>query len=108
MVAMNDGRKLVGNVVRLDTSALVLEFQPDLDQEALHALEFVSDLKIDPVLASLEDLLFAIEQFYGPKEGQGNILELVAEVARRWRSQYGSREGSIKLLKAICTNELSA
>jgi len=49
---------------------------------ALHELEFVTGLKVDPVMASRENLLAAIAQFYdGPAEGE-KIGQLVDQLGR--------------------------
>ena len=62
------------------STRIAIAMENPMDWEALQALEFFSSLKVDPVLASREDLIFVIQQFYGSKESQGNISELVAEL----------------------------
>jgi type II secretory ATPase GspE/PulE/Tfp pilus assembly ATPase PilB-like protein len=59
---------------------LAIAIENPMNWEALQALEFFSGLKVDPVLASREDIIVAIEQFYGPQERRENISELVAEL----------------------------
>ena len=63
------------------STRIAIAMEDPMNWEALQALEFFTSLKVDPVLASREDLLFMIEQFYGPKQGgRENISELVAEL----------------------------
>ncbi len=59
---------------------IVIALEDPLDGEALQAFEFVSDLKVDPVLASHDDLVFMIAQFYGPPQNKGNLHEIIAEL----------------------------
>lgn len=59
---------------------IAIALEDPLDGEALHALEFSSGLKVDPVLASHDDLVLMIEQFYGPQKVSGNLLDLFAEL----------------------------
>lgn len=75
--------------LRRTATRIVIALEDPLNWEALQALEFVSSLKVDPVLALRDDLLFTIEQFYGPKESQGNISEIVAEL--------GGGEGAVEV-----------
>jgi type II secretory ATPase GspE/PulE/Tfp pilus assembly ATPase PilB-like protein len=62
------------------STRIAIAMEDPMNWEVLQALEFFSSLKVDPVLASREDLLFMIEQFYGMKESRDNISELVAEL----------------------------
>lgn len=66
--------------LRRTATRLAIALEDPLDQETLQALEFVSGLMIDPVLASRDDLLRVIEQCYGAKQYQGNISDFVAEL----------------------------
>ena len=59
---------------------IAIAMEDPMNWEALQALEFYTSLKVDPVLATREDLVFMIEQFYGAKEARENISELVAEL----------------------------
>jgi len=62
------------------TTRIAVAMEDPMNWEALQALEFFTGLKVDPVLASREDLVFMIGQFYGVKEARENISELVAEL----------------------------
>jgi type II secretory ATPase GspE/PulE/Tfp pilus assembly ATPase PilB-like protein len=62
------------------TTRIAVAMEDPMNWEALQALEFFTGLKVDPVLASREDLVFMIGQFYGVKEPRENISELVAEL----------------------------
>jgi type II secretory ATPase GspE/PulE/Tfp pilus assembly ATPase PilB-like protein len=59
---------------------IAVAMEDPMNWEALQALEFYTSLKVDPVLASRDDLVFMIGQFYGEKEARDNISELVAEL----------------------------
>jgi type II secretory ATPase GspE/PulE/Tfp pilus assembly ATPase PilB-like protein len=59
---------------------IAIAMEDPMNWEALQALEFFTSLKVDPVLATREDLVFMLEQFYGVKEARENISELVAEL----------------------------
>jgi len=51
-----------------------------LSWEALHALEFFTGLKVDPAMVAREDLLAAIEQFYGGITEDEQIANLVEKL----------------------------
>ena len=59
---------------------IAIAVENPMDWETLQALEFASGLKVDPVLASREDIEAAIVQFYGPQDRRENISELIAEL----------------------------
>ena len=59
---------------------IAIALEDPLEGEALHALEFSSGLRVDPVVASHDDLLLMIEQYYGPRKGSGNLRDLFAEL----------------------------
>jgi type II secretory ATPase GspE/PulE/Tfp pilus assembly ATPase PilB-like protein len=61
---------------------IAVALEDPLDGDVLHALEFSSGLKVDPVLASHDDLVLMIEQFYGPRKVGGDLLDLFAELDR--------------------------
>jgi len=65
---------------RTETRIAVAMENP-LAWEVLQDLEFYSQLKVDPVLASKEDLELAIEQFYGLPAPRGdNLSDLLSEL----------------------------
>lgn len=59
---------------------MVVAMENPLATQTLQALALLTKLKIDPVMASLEDLTFVIEQFYGGLNEGVNIAELVSEL----------------------------
>ena len=61
---------------------IAVALENPMDWKVLQELEFYCNRKIDPVLASRDDLLLVIAQFYGSSShgSQVNISELVAEL----------------------------
>ena len=59
---------------------MVVAMENPLATQTLQALGILTKLKIDPVMASFEDLSHVIEQFYGPIGDGENIAELVSEL----------------------------
>jgi type II secretory ATPase GspE/PulE/Tfp pilus assembly ATPase PilB-like protein len=61
-------------------SRIVVAMENPLASEALMELAFVTKLKVDPVMASAEDLNTVITQFYGVQGTRVNISDLVSEL----------------------------
>ena len=61
-------------------SHMVVAMANPLAWETIQELGFFLSLKIDPVMATPEDLAFVIERLYGPLADQQNISELVSEL----------------------------
>lgn len=59
---------------------MVVAMENPLATQTLQALALLTKLKIDPVMASLDDLTHVIEQLYGPINEIENIAELVSEL----------------------------
>lgn len=59
---------------------------------AMNELEFFTGLKVDPAMAAREDILAAIEQFYGGAADGEQIAQLVAELGTESRAAARSRE----------------
>ncbi|MEC5216593.1 type II secretory ATPase GspE/PulE/Tfp pilus assembly ATPase PilB-like protein [Actimicrobium sp. GrIS 1.19] len=59
---------------------MVVAMENPLANHALQELAFYTKLKIDPVMASVEDLQHVIGQLYGTETGGSNIAELVYEL----------------------------
>ena len=59
---------------------MVVAMVNPLAWETLQELGFFLGLKIDPVMASADDLAFVIERFYGPSANQQDLSELVSEL----------------------------
>ena len=59
---------------------MVVALENPLATQTLQALGILTKLKIDPVMASPEDLAYVIEQFYGSSASVENIAELVSEL----------------------------
>ncbi len=59
---------------------MVVAMENPLAHGALQELAFYTKLKIDPVMASVEDLRLVIGQMYGNATDRGNIAELVFEL----------------------------
>jgi type II secretory ATPase GspE/PulE/Tfp pilus assembly ATPase PilB-like protein len=72
---------------------MVVAMENPLATQTLQALGILTKLKIDPVMASLEDLSHVIEQFYGGLNDGENIAELVSELGTG-----GSGPGSFDLV----------
>jgi len=70
------------NVMPLyQTSArMVVAMENPLAHQPLQELAFTTKLKIDPVMASVDDLRLVISQVYGLHSDGGNIAELVYEL----------------------------
>ena len=62
------------------TTRMVVALENPLATQTLQALGILTKLKIDPVMASLEDLTHVIEQYYGAVNDGENIAELVSEL----------------------------
>ncbi|GAA4025065.1 GspE/PulE family protein [Actimicrobium antarcticum] len=61
-------------------SRMVVAMENPLAHHALQELAFYTKLKIDPVMASADELRTVISQIYGAKGDGGNIAELVYEL----------------------------
>ena len=61
-------------------SRMVVAMENPLAHSALQELAFYTKLKIDPVMASVEDLRLVVGQMYGSQGDRGNIAELVFEL----------------------------
>lgn len=61
-------------------SRMVVAMENPLAHHALQELAFLTKLKIDPVMASVEDLRLVVGQMYGSQSERGNIAELVFEL----------------------------
>jgi type II secretory ATPase GspE/PulE/Tfp pilus assembly ATPase PilB-like protein len=61
-------------------SRLVVAMEDPLDAEALQSLAFATKLKIDPVMASAEDLGVAIRKYYGSQGMRETMEDLVFEL----------------------------
>ena len=61
-------------------SRMVVAMENPLAHSALQELAFYTKLKIDPVMAAVEDLRLVIGQMYGSGNERGNIAELVFEL----------------------------
>ncbi len=59
---------------------IAMAMENPLDWKVLQELEFYCNRKIDPVVATRDDLARAIQQYYGSPGAQGNISEIVAEL----------------------------
>ena len=59
---------------------MVVAMENPLANHALQELAFYTKLKIDPVMAAVEDLQQAIGQYYGSISERSNIAELVTEL----------------------------
>ena len=59
---------------------MVVALENPLATQTLQALGILTKLKIDPVMASIDDLTYVIDQFYGPSGDGENIAELVSEL----------------------------
>jgi type II secretory ATPase GspE/PulE/Tfp pilus assembly ATPase PilB-like protein len=69
---------------------MVVALENPLATQTLQALGILTKLKIDPVMASIDDLSYVIDQFYGPSGDGENIAELVSEL--------GSGSGAIDMV----------
>lgn len=76
-------------------SRIAVAMEDPLASQTLHQLEFFTGLKVDPVLASREDLLTAIEQFYGAATDTEEIEHLVLELSQENLPAAPSAEGVI-------------
>jgi type II secretory ATPase GspE/PulE/Tfp pilus assembly ATPase PilB-like protein len=74
---------------RTDTR-MVVALENPLATQTLQSLGILTKLKIDPVMASIDDLTYVIDQFYGPSSDGENIAELVSEL--------GTGSGAIDLV----------
>ncbi|MES2831659.1 MAG: ATPase, T2SS/T4P/T4SS family [Pseudomonadota bacterium] len=72
-------KHVVMPMYRTDTR-MVVALENPLAAQTLQALSILTKLKIDPVMASLDDLTYVIEQFYGGLGTRENISELVSEL----------------------------
>ena len=70
---------LVMPLYRTDTR-IAIGIENPLSWKALHELEFFTGLKVDPALAAREDILAAIEQFYGGAADSMQITQLVEKL----------------------------
>ena len=61
-------------------SRMVVAMANPLANHALQELAFYTKLKIDPVMAAVDDLQHVITQFYGSQNDRINIAELVTEL----------------------------
>ena len=61
-------------------SRMVVAMENPLSAEAIQDLMFYTKLKIDPVMASADDIAAVIKQFYGTPGERENIAELVSEL----------------------------
>ncbi|MBC7501112.1 MAG: type II/IV secretion system protein, partial [Herminiimonas sp.] len=61
-------------------SRIVVAMENPLLLEALKEMAFMTRLKVDPVMASAEDLASAIAQFYGHQANAINVSDLVSEL----------------------------
>ena len=61
-------------------SRMVVAMENPLANHALQELAFYTKLKIDPVMAAVDDLQHAIGQLYGTQNDRSNIAELVFEL----------------------------
>ena len=59
---------------------MVVAMENPLANHALQELAFYTKLKIDPVMAAVEDLQHVIGQYYGSQNERSNIAELVTEL----------------------------
>lgn len=60
---------------------IVVAIENPLVWESLQALEFYTQLKVDPVMATIEELEIAIQRFYGAKEEVGqDITDIISEL----------------------------
>ena len=73
-------------------SRMVVAMENPLATQTLQALALLTKLKIDPVMASLDDLTHVIEQFYGGLGDGANIAELVSELGT------GPASGGLELI----------
>jgi len=72
-------KHIVMPMYRTDTR-MVVALENPLATQTLQALSILTKLKIDPVMASLDDLTFIIERVYGGLGVRENISELVFEL----------------------------
>ena len=61
-------------------SRMVVAMENPLAHAALQELAFYTKLKVDPVMASVEDLQLVVGQMYGVQNDRSNIAELVFEL----------------------------
>jgi type II secretory ATPase GspE/PulE/Tfp pilus assembly ATPase PilB-like protein len=66
---------------------MAVALENPLSWEALHELEFFTGLKVDPCLAPREDLLAAIEQFYGEQRTSERVGQLLQQLGEEGGSQ---------------------
>jgi type II secretory ATPase GspE/PulE/Tfp pilus assembly ATPase PilB-like protein len=62
------------------STRMVVAMENPLANQPLQELAFTTKLKIDPVMASVDDLRLVISQVYGAHSDGGNIAELVYEL----------------------------
>ena len=72
-------KHLVMPMYRTDTR-MVVALENPLATQTLQALSVLTKLKIEPVMASVEDLTHVIQQYYGQLNESENIAELVFEL----------------------------
>jgi type II secretory ATPase GspE/PulE/Tfp pilus assembly ATPase PilB-like protein len=82
-------KHVVMPMYKTDTRMVVAMENP-LATQTLQAFGLLTKLKIDPVMASIEDLTYVIGQFYGSLNDGENIAELVSEMGTD--SGFGSFE----------------
>ncbi|MDO9031263.1 MAG: GspE/PulE family protein [Hydrogenophaga sp.] len=83
----------------LSDKRIAIGIENPLSWEALHELEFFTKLKVDPAIATHEDLQAAIKQFYGGTSKEEQIANLVEKLG-----QEGT-EGVVSVLQSVTDSD---
>lgn len=77
-------------------NALVVAVENPMHWEPLDALRFYTKLTIEPVMAVREDILFALDRFYGHSGNTSKIAELSSQLAAEEETQAAPDDAVIE------------